>query len=193
MVIQPGEEKLINVIPLSEEEHIEIHERGSAAILIGANRKLRLEVTLIGEGASVRIMGRFAGKGADAQEIILRVAERAPKTNCDIRFRAALSDTSSSFFDGLIRVEEGATYARGFLSYKALLLSPGARAKPIPRLEVLTKEVESLGHEASIGKIDEEQLFYLQSRGLSRKEAEQLIVEGFLATPVDANNTAIAS
>ena len=80
----------------------------------------------------------------------------------------------------MIRVEEAAKDSRGYLSYHALLLSPDARAKPIPRLEVLTKEVASLGHAASVGKIDAEQLFYLQSRGLSRDEAKKVIVGGFL-------------
>ena len=181
MIIHAGEEKVIKVDPLAEQEEIEIREQGSATVHIGANRKLNLEVILAGRDATVQINGRFLGKNADAQEIVLRAVLAAPKTSCNIQFRAALAGASSSFFDGLIRVEEGAKDARGFLSYKALLLSPGARAKPIPRLEVLTREVASLGHAASVGKIDPDQLFYLQSRGISRQEAENLIVDGFLS------------
>lgn len=183
MIIGQGEEKVIRIDPNTEEQEIEIHERGSARVFIGANKKLRLEVVLAGERASVVIVGRFLGKNAEAQDAAVRVVMQAPKTECDIQFRAALADTSASFFDGLIRVEEGAKDAKGFLSYKALLLSPGARAKPMPRLEALTKEVASLGHAASVGKMDEGQLFYLQSRGLPREAAERLIVDGFLSMP----------
>ena len=180
MLIHAGEEKIIRIDPATEREEIEIREQGSATIYIGANKKLHLAIMLAGEGASVAVTGRFLGKDNDVQDITMRVVMRSPNTRCDIHFRAALADFSSSFFDGLIRVEEEAKNAQGFLSYRGLLLSPNARAKPIPRLEVLTKEVASLGHAASVGKIDADQLFYLQSRGLSRKEAEKIIVEGFL-------------
>ena len=180
MIICSSEEKIIYIDPMAEQETIEIQEQGSATIYIGANKKLQLDVALVKKDASVRIVGRFLGSNNNKQEIVVRVLMQALHTNCDIRFRAALHDTSSSFFDGMIRVEEGANNSRGYLSYHALLLSPGAHAKPIPRLEVLTKEVASLGHTASVGKIDEEQLFYLQSRGLSHVEAEKIVVEGFL-------------
>ena len=181
MIIYRGEEKIIHIDPAVSEERIEIGEQGSVTLHIGANKKLNLEVVLLGRDASANINGRFMGKNADAQEIAVRAILVAPKTSCHMQFRAALTGASSSFFDGLIRVEEGAKDSRGFLSYKALLLGAGARAKPIPRLEVLTKEVASLGHAASVGKIDPDQLFYLQSRGLSRTAAENLIVDGFLA------------
>lgn len=180
IVVKRGETQTIRLEPTQEEERIEILERASAALVIGDSPKITIEAILSGREASLEIIGRFRGNGDARQEVRLRVIERAPRVKCRVNFRAALADSSSSFFDGLIRVEEGAEEAEGFLSYKALLLSPGAKAKPIPRLEVLTKKVASLGHAASVGKIDEEQLFYLQSRGLSRQEAERLIVEGFL-------------
>ena len=182
MIIHRSENQTIHIDPATEREHIEIQEQGSATIYIGANKKLELDISLMGTGASVKIIGRFLGSNEDKQEITARVVMQAPLTDCRIDFRTALRDTSSSFLDGMIRVEEKAKNSRGFLSYKALLLSSGARAKPIPRLEVLTKEVASLGHAASVGKIDPEQLFYLQSRGLSRAEAEKIIVEGFLGS-----------
>ena len=182
ILIGKGEKREIRIDPLAERVDLEIQEQVSATLYVGANKKLRLEVALAGERAVVKIIGMFLGRGHGAQEVVMRVIMAAPKTECDINFRAALCDTSSSFFDGLIRVEEPAKDSRGFLSYKALLLSPGARAKPIPRLEVLTKEVASLGHAASVGKINPDQLFYLRSRGLSRAEAENLIVDGFLGS-----------
>ncbi len=181
MMIQSGEEKEIRIDSKAEQEEIEIEEQGNAHIFIGDNPKLTLSILLSGRDASVVVIGRFPGAQNARQEITLRVVMQAPEAKCRVDMRAALAGSSASFFDGLIRVEEGAKNATGFLSYRALLLSSGARAKPIPRLEVLTKEVASLGHAASVGKIDEDQLFYLQSRGISRPTAEKLIVEGFLS------------
>lgn len=183
MITQRGENKEIHIDPHVEREEIEIGERGSATIFISDNPQLELSCVLAGRGAALRIVGRFAGARDARQEIVLKAVLQAPETRCRIDMRTALADTSASFFDGLIRMEEGAKDAAGHLAYKALLLSPGARAKPIPRLEILTKEVAGAGHAASVGKIDEEQLFYLQSRGLTRREAERLIVEGFLTVP----------
>lgn len=183
MIIAQGEKKEIRIDPQTEQEEIEIRERGNVRIFVADNPRLALAVRLAGRGAAVVIAGRFLGARDARQEISLRVVLSAPETKCRIDFRAALAGSSASFFDGLIRVEESAKNAMGFLSYKALLLSSGARANPIPRLEVLTKEVASLGHAASVGKIDEEQLFYLQSRGIARPDAEKLIVDGFLAIP----------
>lgn len=181
MIIWQGVEKEIRIDPRTEQEEIEVREQGSVRIFISDNQKLTLSVALAGRGASVVVIGRFLGVQNARQEIVMHVFMQAPETKCKIDFRAALRDQSASFFDGLIRVEEQAKNATGFLSYKALLLSPGARAKPIPRLEVLTKEVASLGHAASVGKLDEDQLFYLQSRGIPRAAAEKLIIQGFLS------------
>ena len=182
MIVDRSQRKEIYLDPALDREKIDIREDENVDIYIEANKKLYLEVGLMETGASVRIIGRFLGHDGDTQEITLRVTAFAPHTDCDIRFRAALNGSSSSFFDGMIRVEEGAKESRGYLSYHALLLSPDAQAKPIPRLEVLTKEVASLSHAASVGSIDANQLFYLQSRGLSRIQAERIIVEGFLRT-----------
>lgn len=173
------ENKIIKIPQDCLEEKIEIRG-GETQIFIGENPKLDLEVILFGEGASLNLQGSFLGQGSAAQDIKLLVVQRAPQTVCRVNFRAVLSDSSSSFFDGLVRMEREAAGSVGQLSYKALLLSDKARSRPIPRLEVLTKKVASASHEASVGKIDERQLFYLQSRGLSLEDAKRLIVEGFL-------------
>lgn len=180
MVIRDGEQQTVELPLDAERETIELGTDARLTLYVGKNPKLDLTAVLAGEGAVLHILGRFRGEGSDLQQMKLQVFQRAPRTTCEIRFRAALQDSSASFFDGLVRMERMAVDSRGFLSYRALLLSRQARAKPIPRLEVLTKKVAAAGHEGSVGKPDPEQLFYLQSRGLAREEAEQLIVEGFL-------------
>ena len=174
-----GASKIIKIPHECEEKKIEIRS-GEVEVLVGENPKLNLEVILSGEGSSLNLQGIFWGRDSAIQDIKLVVIQRAPRTTCRVNFRAALSDSSSSFFDGLVRMEKEAIGSTGKLSYKALLLSDKARARPIPSLEVLTKKVASASHEASVGKIDYRQLFYLQSRGLSSKDAKKLIVEGFL-------------
>lgn len=179
MIILAGENKIIKIPVDCVKEKIEI-QSGEASVSIGENPKLDLEVILSGEGASLNLQGTFQGHDFVTQDIKLLVIQRAPYTVCRVSFRAALSDSSSSFFDGLVRMEKEAVGSVGQLSYKALLLSDKTRSRPIPRLEVFTQKVASASHEASVGKIDAGQLFYLQSRGLSCKEAGALIVAGFL-------------
>lgn len=179
MIVSVGEKQIIKIPADRVEEKIEIRG-GEASVFIGENPQLNLEVILSGKGASLNLQGIFWGRDSASQNIKVSVVQRAPHTVCRANFRAALFDSSSSFFDGLVRMEKEATGSAGRLSYKALLLSDKARSRPIPRLEVLTKKVASASHEASVGKIDERQLFYLQSRGLSSKEAKDLIVAGFL-------------
>lgn len=173
------ENKIIKIPVEFSEEKIEI-KNGEVKIFVGENPKLNLEVILSGEGASLNLQGVFLGKNKAAQDIKLIVIQRAPRTVCRVNFRAALDDSSVSFFDGLVRMEKEAVDSVGILSYKALLLSSSARSRPTPRLEVLTKKVASASHAASVGKIEESQLFYLQSRGIDLKKAKDLIIDGFL-------------
>lgn len=180
VIIRQGESRYIDASALAREEGIMVEQGASADIEIGHNLSVNLEIHLIGEGASARVWGAFRGEGDEDQQILLRIFQDAPKTNASVIFRAAVRDRAMSRFDALIRMGENARGASGKLSYRALLLSEGARAKPIPRMEILTKEVASAGHEVTVGKIDPQQLFYMQSRGLTRNQAEELIVEGFL-------------
>jgi Fe-S cluster assembly protein SufD len=80
---------------------------------------------------------------------------------------------------GIIRISRGARLCEGFLRQKVLLVGKNSRAEAIPELEIQCDEVKA-SHAASVGRIDEEQLFYLMSRGLSRSQAVKLIVKAFL-------------
>lgn len=80
---------------------------------------------------------------------------------------------------GLIRIMKGAEASQAFLRMNVLLAGDGARAEAIPELEIETDDVRA-AHAATVGRIDEEQLFYLMSRGLTRSKAVKLIIEAFL-------------
>ncbi|MBI3872944.1 MAG: SufD family Fe-S cluster assembly protein, partial [candidate division Zixibacteria bacterium] len=89
-----------------------------------------------------------------------------------------------SIYTGLIRIDDKADYCEAYQENRNLILSPGAKAETIPELEILNNEVRCT-HGATIGKIDPQEVFYLQSRGLDRGEAVRLIVAGFVGPILD--------
>jgi len=161
---------------------IELEEGAEARVVVDGARKLRLDAILSGDDARLEIVGIFSGKADEVQDVVLAVVQDALRTHCNIRMRCVLDESSSSVFDGLIRMTEKAVDGRARLSYRGMLLSKHARAMPTPRLEVFTKRVAAATHEAAVGTIRSDELFYLRSRGLSMGEAKRLITAGFLGT-----------
>ena len=102
----------------------------------------------------------------------------APNTQIKARIRSALTDKSSCGIEGAWKIEKNANGADTYFSHHTLLLSQGASAKTAPFLEIKTDDVKA-GHSASVGKVDEDALFYLLSRGLSETMARALLVQGF--------------
>jgi Fe-S cluster assembly protein SufB/Fe-S cluster assembly protein SufD len=98
----------------------------------------------------------------------------------EVEVRAVVEDNGVLKLKGMILIKENAVGANAFLRFKVLLLGKNARAEVDPGLEILTNDVKA-SHAASVGQVDEEQLFYMMSRGLSKKEAVKLIVEAFLS------------
>ena len=90
-----------------------------------------------------------------------------------------MRDSARSIFKGMIRIEEGAKNSNSYLAEHAMILSKKARADAIPGLEIKTNEVKAT-HSGSVSQVDEEQIFYLQSRGLTVSEAQRLVILGFL-------------
>ena len=141
--------------------------------------KAHLVTTLTGPGASSRLSGFVFGH--DEQHIDQHTLQdhRAPHTTSDLTFRAALQDHSRMIYTGLIRIAKEANQTQAYQSNHNLILSAGAKAETIPMLEILADDVQCK-HGASIGPIDDEQAFYLMSRGIARTAAERLIVMGFI-------------
>ena len=137
-----------------------------------------LEVILAGVGAKIEIEGIWRGKETESLEGNLRVIHIAPETVSKVNIRGVMFDKSQAAFDGLIRIEKGAKNADGYLRADFLLFDQ-SKARPLPYLEILENEVKA-GHAATVSRVDDEQIFYLMSRGISRQEAEKLIVDGFL-------------
>ena len=98
--------------------------------------------------------------------------------------KSCLKDRARSVYQGLIQVSEAAQRTDAYQANRNLLLSDRARADSIPGLEILANDVRCT-HGATIGHVDEEQMYYLMARGLPRSEAQRLIVEGFFAPVLD--------
>jgi len=96
-----------------------------------------------------------------------------------IEIRTVVEDGGMFEAKGMIKIAKKVTDIDVFLRYRVLLLGSEARANVVPQLEIESNEVKA-GHAASVGQIDEDQLFYLMSRGLNRQEAVELVVEAFL-------------
>ena len=161
---------------------IEIKKNESRELVINEEGDYYLELT--GEGAQIRVSGALTACGSDSLKIHVVVVHKAKKTSSDIFIRATVKDRARVVLAGLIKVESGSEGVCAFLREDVLLLSERAKAEVIPNLEISTDEVK-VSHAATVGRINEEQVFYLRSRGLTKEKAEELISGGFLQEALD--------
>lgn len=122
----------------------------------------------------------------DTQELDQRTFQihESPNTASDLLYKNSLDDQSRTIFSGLIRVNPGAHKTDAYQKVRNLLLSDDAEANSAPGLEIEADDVRCT-HGATSGQVEAEELFYLMSRGISRKEAQKLIVQGFLQEALD--------
>jgi Fe-S cluster assembly protein SufD len=136
------------------------------------------ELDLAGEGAAGRMSGFYFADGNQHLDHDTQQNHLAPHTTSDLLFKGALKGQSRSVWQGMIYVAPQAQKTDGYQANRNLILSSGARADSIPGLEILADDVRCT-HGATVGKLEQEPLFYLKSRGIPEREAERLIVEGF--------------
>src|SRR6266540_3831312 len=136
------------------------------------------ELDLAGEGAQGRMSGFYFTDGNQHLDHDTQQNHLAPHTTSDLLFKGALKGKSRSVWQGMIYVAPKAQKTDGYQANRNLVLSDGARADSIPGLEILADDVRCT-HGATGGKLEQEPLFYLKSRGIPQKDAERLVVEGF--------------
>ncbi len=163
----------------------------------GEMSKANLETILSETGAKADLLGILFGSGKQHFDFNTLQAHEAPHTTSDLLYKSVLKDTAKSIYTGLIRIEKEAKQTDAYQDNRSLLLSQGAKADSIPRLEILTDDVQCK-HGVAVGPVDEDQVFYLMSRGLPRAEAERLIVSGFFNSvlsrvPVEALREELAA
>jgi Fe-S cluster assembly protein SufD len=146
--------------------------------------KVRIENDLAGQGATSRVTGAYFADGRQHLDFDTFQSHQAPDTTSDFAFKGALRDRARAVWRGMIKVEKDAQKTNAYQENRNLLLSPRAHADSIPGLEIEANDVRCT-HGATVGQVDRDMLFYLMARGLSRGEAERLIVRGFFADVLD--------
>jgi Fe-S cluster assembly protein SufD len=150
----------------------------------GGNGKVRMTTNLAGQGSEARVTGGYAGGNSQHLDYDTLQEHAAEDTFSDLAFRGVLANSSTAVWRGMIKVDEGAQRTDAFQECRNMLLSPDAHADAIPGLEILADDV-ACTHAAAIAQVDKDQLFYLNSRGLSEEEGRSLVVEGFLQALVE--------
>ena len=146
--------------------------------------KVWIENDLAGPGATSRVTGAYFADGDQHLDYDTFQEHIAPNTESDFAFKGALREQASAVWRGMIRVEENAQKTNAYQENRNLLLSDAAHADSIPGLEIMANDVRCT-HGATLGRVNREELFYLMARGLSRAEAERLIVRGFFQDVLD--------
>jgi len=136
------------------------------------------DLDLVGQGANGRMSGFYFADADQHLDHDTQQNHMAAHTTSDLLFKGALKGQSRSVWQGMIYVAPDAQQTDGYQANRNLVLSESARADSIPGLEIMADDVRCT-HGATVGKIDPELVFYLQSRGISIEEAEKLVVEGF--------------
>ena len=194
---QLGEDARVDDIPVqqlpSETWHFSTRRANCGASahyrLFGATLGARLQkaywdVILEGRGSEADV---FAVCFADAHQHIDHQSlqlHRGPDTRSNLLLKVAARDQAQSVYGGLIDVLPGAIHADGYVVNRNLLLSQGASASGVPRLEIKANDVRC-GHGTTVGHVDDEERFYLMARGIPADDAERLVVRGYFADVLD--------
>jgi len=149
-------------------------------VLGGEVVKGHLESTLAGRGTSSELLGVAYGTGTTHADFYTLQDHIGPDTRSDLVYKSALRDSSKAVYYGLTRVGLGAKNADANQENRNLILSKAAKADSDPVLEILTSDIIRASHGATAGPVDQEQLYYLQTRGIRPADAEAMLVRAFL-------------
>jgi Fe-S cluster assembly protein SufD len=147
--------------------------------------KMRLDVEMPQSGARTQLLGVTFGNGQQHFDYNTLQDHHGKHTISDLQFKSALTDGASLVWYGVTRINPTAGGSEANQTSRNLLLSEHAKAAPIPILEIAAHDVSKCSHGATAGPVDENELFYLESRGIPRATAERMLVEGFFADVVD--------
>ena len=141
------------------------------------------DVWLRAPGANSKLFGLTFADGRQHLDFQTRQDHAAPHTESDLLFKGVVLDRARTVFRGELHLRKEAQQTNAYQATHSLLLSPRARADALPILEIEADDVRCK-HGSTTGRVDEEQIFYLMSRGLSRRDAQRLIVQGFFETVI---------
>ncbi|HOX96493.1 MAG TPA: SufD family Fe-S cluster assembly protein [Candidatus Woesebacteria bacterium] len=141
--------------------------------------KYEINLQLNEEGQLLEWLGVVEARKIGDYDLVLTVDHRRPKTVGKVIVRGVAENGARIRISGLVRIEKKAEESESSLVMKVLLVDKESKAEVDPKMEILTNKVKA-SHSASVGKIDEEQLFFLESRGIEREYAKKMIINGFL-------------
>lgn len=144
----------------------------------GSFSRTEAGTALRGEGSSVEMLGLYLASAGQHFDFRTLQDHAAPHCTSDLLFKGALREDARAVYSGLIHVRPEGRETDAYQTNRNLVLSDHAKANSKPELEIENNDVRC-SHAASVGQIDENEVFYLQSRGIDREAAEQLIVSGF--------------
>ena len=148
--------------------------------LFGAQlSRYKIDNIMKGQGATAEDVEIIFGINDQSFDVTSNLLHYGPNTRGRVLSKSVMKDKSKSLFKGMIKIDKNGKSAESFLAGHAILLDKGAKSDTIPGLEIETNEVRAT-HSASVAQIDENQIFYLMSRGLNNEEAKREIVSGFL-------------
>jgi len=190
-----GEGAVVNFVTIQDWADDTVHG-GQTSVLVGRDAQVRTVTVSLG-GSLVRLTetSRFAGPGGSLEQFGLYFVDAgqhiehrlfvdhdAPQTHSKVDYRGALQGAGAhSVWVGDVLIRKVAERISTYEANKNLVLTEGCRADSVPNLEIQTGQIEGAGHSSTTGRFDDEQLFYLQSRGITPKEARRLVVRGFFS------------
>jgi Fe-S cluster assembly protein SufD len=137
-----------------------------------------IDVKMMGMNSSSKITGLFSSTNGQNFNFDTQQNHYSAYTNSDLLFKGVIGKKASSSWKGNIFVSEDSVGTNGYQANRNLLIDPSAKVDSTPGLEILTDDVRC-SHGVTMGNIDKDQMFYLQSRGIEKKEAERMIIDGY--------------
>ncbi len=150
----------------------------------GRFSKTRVEASLVGQGSEAELKAIYFASGEQFFDFHTLQDHQVGNTRSDLLFKGALQDTARTVYAGLIRIEKGAARSDAYQANRNLVLSDHAKATSIPMLEIDNNDVRCT-HGATVGPVDPQSMFYLQSRGIPEATAKRMIVQGFFGDVLD--------
>lgn len=153
-------------------------------LIAGGNLSGEVRVKILGQKAKIHILGIILGYKDQKIELNSLQDHIAPGSVSDLLIKSVLFDSAKFYYKGLIKIEKNAQKSNAYQKNQNLLMGKDAWADSRPYLEIAANDVRCT-HGVTIGKIDENQLYYLGTRGLDKKEATKLLIKGFFQDVLD--------
>lgn len=146
----------------------------------GRYARIYVLADMAGQGGEVEIVGLYLGEDHQVHDFRSLQDHRASRSKSNLALKGAVTDDAHGIYTGLIKIREGAKATDSFLANRNLVLGDGAHVDSVPNLEIVNEnDIRSCGHASATGPVDEEHIFYLESRGVPTETAKRLIIFGF--------------